>query len=136
CDGNLKTKYVSFGECRQGGNQKYCGLNTGFYFELERGLTLINGIRICTANDCRERDPMIVSLEGSNQSETNLTLGISWTLLYNDTSGLENITARNVCGLPQLFNNTIEYKSYRFLVHARQNRSDCVQYSEVQLYSF
>ncbi|CAF1148145.1 unnamed protein product [Adineta ricciae] len=135
CDGNVSTKYLSFGACYNGGKGPTCGMGTGFYLELSRGPTLVNGMKVCTANDFDQRDPIHVSLEGSNLPGRDLSLGSSWTLLYDGSSGLETDPGRKECGPLQLFNNTKEYRSYRFLVSAKRNISYSVQYSEVQLYS-
>ncbi|CAF1655938.1 unnamed protein product, partial [Adineta ricciae] len=139
CDDTLSTKYLSFGACEEGAkydNDHGCGLHTGFYFELASGPTLVNGLTICTANDYSERDPTVVSLEGSNLTGGNLTLGKSWTLLYNGSSGIVVDPGREQCGSIIVFSNTKEYKSYRFLVSGKRHRSDCVQYSELYLYIY
>ncbi|CAF1148111.1 unnamed protein product [Adineta ricciae] len=135
CDGYVSTKYLSFGSCHSGGEGPTCGTGTGFYLELSRGPTLVNGMKVCTADDFEQRDPIHASLEGSSLSGRDLSLGSSWTLLYGGSSGLETDPGRKKCGPLQLFNNTKEYRSYRFLVSAKRNISNCVQYSEVQLYS-
>ncbi|CAF0991681.1 unnamed protein product [Adineta ricciae] len=138
CDGNVSTKYVSFGPCSEGtsyDDDHGCGLRTGFFLKLETGSTLVNGLRVCTANDLLERDPIIVSLEGSNSTGTNLTLGASWTLLYDGPSGLLLDPGRRKCGPIQYFDNIVEYSSYRFLVSGKRRKADCIQYSEVKLYS-
>ncbi|CAF1038270.1 unnamed protein product [Adineta ricciae] len=135
-DGLLSTKYLSFGSCYEGHKpDSACGLYTGLYLELERGPTLVNGLKICTANDCKIRDPTAVSLEGSNARGENLTLGSSWILLYKGTSGIVMDPGREKCGSIQYFSNTVEYSSYRFLVYGNRNPTYSVQYSEVKLYS-
>ncbi|CAF0850937.1 unnamed protein product [Adineta ricciae] len=136
CDGDIDTKYNSFGWCNEGGRFSNCAINTGFYLELEQGPTIVNGLRLWTGNDFAPRDPIVVSLEGSNQSEDDLILGSSWTLLYNGSSGLDIDPGRKQCGLMQYLNNTIEYKSYRFLVLHSRAPVDCVQFSEIELFSF
>ncbi|CAF1517571.1 unnamed protein product, partial [Rotaria sordida] len=89
CDNNTGTKYLSFGTCGETTIDSICGLNTGLYLELQPGSSLIIGLQMCTGNDYPERDPFIVSLEGSNLSGTVLNLGTSWTLIYNGPSGLQ-----------------------------------------------
>ena len=126
---------LSFGGCISTHSEQNCGARTGFYLELERGTTLVIGLRICTG-DSEDHDPTIVSLEGSNSTEENLINGSSWTLLYNGSSGLDVDPGREKCGPMQHFNNERQYKSYRFLVSRRRNDSDCVQYSEVELYTY
>ncbi|CAF1026951.1 unnamed protein product [Adineta steineri] len=136
CDNNTGTKYLSFGTCGETTIDSICGLNTGLYLELQRGLSLIIGLQMCTGNDYPERDPFIISLEGSNLSGTVLNLGTSWTLIYNGPSGLQTDPGRSTCGRFQSINNTIQYKSYRFLVSAKRSISNSVQYSEVHLYGY
>ncbi|CAF1063598.1 unnamed protein product [Adineta steineri] len=107
CDGDIYTKYLNYGECENTRDGIECGSNTGFYLELKRGASLVTGLQICTANDFPERDPLTMSLEGSNQSESKLTLGSSWALIYNGDSGLKTNPGRHTCGIVQQFNNTI-----------------------------
>ncbi|CAF1329522.1 unnamed protein product [Adineta ricciae] len=136
CDGRVSTKYLSFGPCGEAHPKSTtCGVNTGFYLELEQGSTLVNGLKICTGDDVSGRDPILVSLEGSNMKETDLTFGSSWTLLYNGTSGLYRNPGRKQCGDILRFNNTEEYTSYRFLVSDKRKPTFCCQYSEVKLYN-
>ncbi|CAF1277908.1 unnamed protein product [Adineta steineri] len=136
CDGDISTKYLTFGECNRGEIRLDCGLNTGFYMILKRGASLVTGLQICTADDYPQRDPLKVSLEGSNQSVLNLTLGSSWTLIYNGDSGLNTDPGRQTCGMIQRFNNIIPYKSYRFLVSSKRGLENSVQYSELKLFEY
>ena len=136
CDNNTSTKYLNLGPCNQTDNSSLCGLNTGLYLELQRGSSLVTGIQFCTANDSPECDPLVVSVEGSNLSGTNLTLGTSWSLIYNGTSGLGTDPGRSSCGSIQSINNSVQYKSYRFLVFGKRSTSNSVQYSEVRLFGY
>ncbi|CAF1671719.1 unnamed protein product, partial [Adineta ricciae] len=106
------------------------------YLELQRGSTLVTGMQICTANDFAGRDPFKMSLEGSNQSGTNLILGTSWTLIYHGTTGLQADPGRFNCGTVRTINNTAWYSSYRFLVSDTRENLNTVQYSEVRLYGY
>jgi hypothetical protein len=112
-----------------------CGLNTGLYLKLSQDPVLVTGLQVCTANDFPERDPLTVTLEGSNESGTALTVGTSWYLIYNGTTGLQSNPGRGICGTVQSFNNSIQFKSYRFLVSGKRAMSNCVQYSELQLFN-
>ncbi|UJR34747.1 hypothetical protein I4U23_027525 [Adineta vaga] len=135
CDNDVKTKYVNYGSCKVDKPKKRCGLQTGFYYELKHGQKLVNGLKICTADDLTEHDPILVSLEGNNYSGSNLAFSPGWTLLYNGTSGLDIDPGRQNCSSIINFTNFIEYKSYRFLVHRKRGRAASVQYSEVQLFN-
>ncbi|UJR20289.1 hypothetical protein I4U23_023420 [Adineta vaga] len=132
-DHNVTTKYGNPGPCFSSQILITCGLNTGVYFELLQSL-VIKRLQICTGDDFPERDPFIVSLEGSNQTGTSLILGSSWSLIYNGTSGLQTDPGRRLCGVLQSFNNSISYKSYRFLVSDKRAAYNNVQYSELYLY--
>ncbi|CAF1121265.1 unnamed protein product [Rotaria sordida] len=88
CNGNITDKHLNFGPCSSSTTATNCGLNTGFYITPQQGASLITGIKICTANDNSLRDPITITFEGSNSSGASRTIGSSWTLLYNGTSGL------------------------------------------------
>jgi len=138
-DGNTTTKYVNFGVCNStvGASTTTCGQNTGLYFSPQRGISLILGFRFCAANSYPLRDPIIVAIEGSNQPFTALTLGSSWSLIYNGSSGLDIDPNRYTCGVTQwLSNNSIWYTSYRILVYSKRGVGNFVQYSELELLSY
>lgn len=134
CDANTTTKYLSFGWCESTNYNFTCGLNTGFYVILKRGASIATGLVVCTAGDVWQRDPITVTLEGSNQPETNLIMGASWTLLYEGSTGLDNILTRSFCGDIQYFCNSVPYTNYRFLVTEKRYSTNSVQYSEVRLF--
>lgn len=136
CDNTLSTKYLNFGSCGSFILNITCGVNTGLYLKLQRGSSLVTGLQLCTAGDWADRDPMAVSLEGSNLPGTALPLGSSWALLYNGMSGLQTDPGRNTCGRLQSLNNTTYYTSYRFLVLSKRSSGDSVQYSEIRLYGY
>lgn len=136
CDSTVSTKYTNFGTCWSTIVQITCGVNTGFYTELQRGASLVIGMRICTGNNLPGRDPMTVSLEGSNLSGTALTLGSSWTPIYYGPSGFATDPGRYTCGPMLVVNNTSFYTSYRFLVLAIRYAESSTQYSELQLYGY
>jgi hypothetical protein len=66
-DDYLERKYFYRGLCSEGHHNVVCGLDMGFYFELQRGATLVTELRVCTANGARRHDLTRVTLEGSNQ---------------------------------------------------------------------
>ncbi|CAF1460888.1 unnamed protein product [Adineta ricciae] len=135
-DNDRSTVYINFGSCTSSDNNNQCGLNTGFYLELQRGSTVVTAFQLYTGSDHSERDPLIVSLEGSNQSGSNLALGSSWTLIYNGNSGLATYPGPNSGGSIQQTDNTISYKSYRFLVSGKRSTSNSVLYSELIFYGY
>jgi hypothetical protein len=136
-DGNCLTKYTSFGDCDGSTNSIQCGLNTGFYVTPHQGASTIAGLQFCTGNDNPPRDPLTMTLEGSNQTSSALTLGSSWTLIYSGSTGLTVDPGRGALGVKQLFpNNVISYLSYRILITSKRSSDIVVQYSEVMLFGY
>jgi hypothetical protein len=120
-DGNISSNYNNFGACNYMMKALSSGLNTGFYITLINGPMLLRAFRIRSGHYKAERDPLIITLETSNHNNTLLTLGSSWTLIYNDSSGLTNVTDRNVLGQTQMIiNNSKWYSSDRLLVSAKK----------------
>ncbi|CAF4333721.1 unnamed protein product, partial [Rotaria sordida] len=76
----------------------------------------------------------MVTLEGSNANKSLLTLGNSWTLMYNGSSGLESVPGRGKTGVLQMFNNNQPYRSYRLLVVLKREVESGVHYSEFAFY--
>ncbi|CAF0943422.1 unnamed protein product [Adineta ricciae] len=136
CDGNIATKYVNFGRCAANTQICGCGSQTGLHIELKRSAPLVTGFQICTGDDYPGRDPILVTLEGSNHSGTDLLVGFSWSLIYVGDSDLKSDTGRRRCGTIQMFPNSNRYKNYRFLILSVRQVLDCAQYSELQLYGY
>ncbi|UJR13296.1 hypothetical protein I4U23_000314 [Adineta vaga] len=134
CDNYQTTKYLSFGPCTGQTLDGSCGLNTGFYLTLTRGLSTMFGVQFCTANDWQQRDPSRITIEGSNESGDDLIRGSSWNLIYNGTTGFSSYRERQTCYSIQYFCNSIPYTSYRVLITAKFESSNSVQYSEVKFY--
>ncbi|CAF5019323.1 unnamed protein product, partial [Rotaria sp. Silwood1] len=130
-DSNVTTKYLNFGT-----DEVEWGLNTGLYLTLQRGTSIAMGLRFSTANDFPNRDPLFVTLEGSNQSNASLNLGSSWTLIYSGSSGLATDPGRYSWGEIQWFSNSIPYASYRLLITQKRGSENSVQYSGFQLYGY
>ncbi|CAF0971630.1 unnamed protein product [Adineta ricciae] len=138
-DGFLSTKYINYGACNvtQGANLTQCGQNTGVYFSPQHGPSLLLAFRLATPNSYPERDPLVVTIEGSNHSFLELTLGSSWTLIYNGSSGLDIDPGRTSWGVTMFIqNNTIWYSSYRFLIVSKRSTGQFVQYSELDLLTY
>ena len=135
-DGNANTKYASFGSCVSNGDPSAtCALGTGFYLTLQRGSSLLQGFRIRTANDLPDRDPLTITIEGSNEASSSLTSGSGWTLIYNDVTGLSTDPGRLLWGPYQFFSNLITFSSYRFLVTTKRGVADATQYADVEFVS-
>ena len=135
CDNDVNTKTLNFGPCSSGGGSAglLCGLATGIYVTLVRNASVAMGLQFCTGNDSPERDPTMITFEGSNAGSTKLVLGSSWALIYRGTSGLSPDPGRYNCGTRVLFSNSMAFESYRMLVTAKRANTNCVQYSEFKL---
>ena len=97
----------------------------------------MKALQFCTENDLPLRDPLTVTLEGSNQNGSTLLLGSSWTLIYNGTTGLDVDPGRGSLGVRQtFFSNVIAYSSYRILITWKRGNEIATQYSELQLSAF
>jgi hypothetical protein len=100
------TKYTSFGVCSSSlQHTSQCGLNTGLYLTLQRGLSSLVGVRFRTAIDFPTRNVITITIEGSNQSLAALSYGSSWFLVYKGPSGLKNVTGREIFGNIQMLSN-------------------------------
>lgn len=133
-DRNVNTKYYNYGLSSLPNSST--GINSGFYFTVKRGSSLLIAVQFCTANDHPDRDPLTMTIEGTNHISTLLTDGSSWTLIYNGTTGLENTTQRYTNGTNiRLSNRFVWYLSYRLLITSKRGIDDGVQYSEVYLYT-
>ncbi len=133
-DGSVDTKYLN---TDVGYNPSYSSLvageNTGFYVTPSKSTTVLTGVQIATANDVSQRDPLTITIEGSNATGDDLTLGSSWTLLYSGTSGLDTDPGRKQWGESVSIANSTAYSSYRLLVTSKRGVNYCTQHSEVAL---
>jgi hypothetical protein len=126
-DGDLSTKYLN----RAQETPKSPGIDTGFAVTPKMGSTVITQIQFATANDVPDRDPMTITLEGSNDANALQSQAKDFTLIYEGTTGLD--ADRNNVGQVITFPNTVAYKSYRILVTQTRTAGDSTQYSEVYL---
>lgn len=135
-DGRSDTYYCSYGTCNSVSSNLSCGQNTGLYVTLKRGPFILNAFRIVRGTFV-SRDPLRMTIEGSNQDGMNLTLGSSWTFLYNGTTGLDVIAPLNSPGIQQsLGNNQLSFSSYRFLITEKRGFQTCAEYAELELYGY
>jgi hypothetical protein len=132
-DGSTTTAYSSRGN--SGTTSAIAGLNTGFYVTIAQCQSTLVTFRFATtSNQLAARDPIAVTVEGTSCSD--LSTCTNWTLLYNGTTGLDNVTNRSTYGPFQSIPSPQSFASYRFLVTAKRNISNFVSYSEVQLYGY
>ncbi|CAF1579342.1 unnamed protein product, partial [Didymodactylos carnosus] len=64
-DSNTNTKYLNYGA-------NFDGYNTGFYVMPQVGSSIATGILFATGNDHSERDPITITIEGSNAAASLL----------------------------------------------------------------
>ncbi|CAF3966201.1 unnamed protein product [Rotaria sp. Silwood2] len=134
-DNKTTSKYTSRGNSSSGSNA-IAGLNTGFHVTIARCQPTLSQFRFATGDTGAERDPIMITVEGTNcLTLINCT---SWTLLYNDTSGLENVLDRSTYGSYKSIPSPQSFASYRFLVTSKRNATNSifVSYSEVELYGY
>jgi hypothetical protein len=129
-DGNLDTKYFNKSRDDDAGSP---GINTGFVVSPASGAAVVTGLQMATANDGPERDPLRITIEGSNDPRATGPQGKGFTLLYEGPTGLDNDPGRNQWGQAIGFKNATAYKTYRVLVTATRSEGDATQYSEVRL---
>ena len=136
-DQSSATKYTSFGECSESRYNPDCGTNTGFYMTPQQGATLLQAVQFTTAGDLPIRDPLSITIEGSNATWSALMRGASWSLIGTLSTGLDADPGRKADGLRQcLHKNTMWYTSYRILVTSVRGSPNSVQYSEVKLFGY
>ena len=137
-DNSTSTKYFNFGgtgDVSQSAHQP--GVGSGFYVTPSiSNATVAIGLLFATADGLPNRDPLSVTLEGSNLDA--LDLGSSWTLIYNGSTGIYSSAdpGRQVYASPQYFNNAIPFRSYRLLVTSQRGDEHGVQYSEARILGY
>jgi hypothetical protein len=130
-DENVNRKYCAV---ENNLNQYLGGLNTEFYVILSRGASILREIQFATAHDVPERDPLTITIEGSNETNTTmLTSSYSWQLIYNETTGLENVLSHCNYGPFVPICNSFSYSSYRLFVTSKRGNDGSTQYSDFEL---
>jgi hypothetical protein len=133
-DNDTNTKYLNFG------NESVSGIDTGFYITPNVSNTSVAcALLFATGNDAPNRDPITVTLEGSNVSGVSaLDLGSSWTLIYNGSTGISpTVTPNRTTYVDQQnFSNTIAYAHYRLLTTSKRGNDIATQYSEAQILGY
>lgn len=116
------------------------GIGTGFLvIPSISSSTLACGLLFATAKDNPHRDPITVTLEGSNATNvTTLDHGSSWTLIYNGSTGINETShpGFETNGTVQIFENTKRFSSYRLLITSQRGIADAVQYSEARIMGY
>ncbi len=103
-----RTKYLNFGQA-----------GTGFIVTPAFGSSLIQSLRLTTANDSPERDPFSYDLYGTNDAiasgDNSLGDQETWTLISSGATGLEVDPGREVAGPIVDFANGSTYTSYKII---------------------
>jgi len=132
-DNDKNTKYLNWDSGRDG-NQIGTFSPSGFAVQPAVGPTVVTGMGIQAANDVHERDPDVVVLEGSN--DTNLTSYESgtWTPITTISNIAAGFTARFE-SQEFFFSNATPYRNYRWRVEATRTTPNrcCMQVAEVWL---
>lgn len=120
---NLGDKYLNFQQSGAG------------FIVTPSALSVLTGVHMATGNDAVERDPLVITIEGTNSPNATTTLNSSWTLLYNGVSGLATDPGRNTFGQQVSFANTLSFASYRVLVQTVRTptSANSFQFSEIEL---
>jgi alpha-L-fucosidase 2 len=121
-DGNVRSKHFNK------------GANAGFVTVPGIGASIVTGIRFATGNDMPDRDPLAITIEGSNDTDLTRPGTGAFTVIHEGPSGLEKQLERGKWGETITFKNTTAYKRYRVLtVQTRGGQGTGSQYGEVEL---
>ena len=134
-DGDWSSSFCSYGVANAFNSSAQGGLNTGIYLTVPGDPFALKSFRIIKGGYSAVRDPLRMTIEGSNQTGSALTLGSSWTLIYNGTTGLDVNPGFFQPGVQQmLVNNTLVFSSYRFLMTQHRSTTTCIEYNEIEMY--
>ena len=129
---------LNFGQSSLGGPSMYAvGVGTGIYTIPLVGLSILRSFQFQTGGDLPNRDPLTITLEGSNATGSLLSNGLSWTSLYTGPTGLAPYPfneTRFAWGPIQNISNNIPFTAYRMLVTAQRGPEICTQFSEIRFY--
>lgn len=129
-------KYLNFGGGGGAGVQTDSkGVGTGFYITPGVTDSIVKAFQFTAANDAVNRDPLTITIEGSNAVGAALKTGTSWALIYSGTTGLATDPGRNTPGVLVPVTNSTTYDSYRVIVTSQRGIANSTQYAEVQFYT-
>ena len=131
------TTYINYGNVglNVSAISNTAGVGTGVHTTPQIGASIVQSIQFQTGNDSIDRDPLTITLEGTNATGTNLFFGSFWTLLYTGPTGLAPLTGTRLAwGDLQNFTNTQPFTSYRMIVTSQRGADYCTEYAEMHLY--
>jgi len=115
-------------------------LNTGSGFILTmaaNGPSTLSSVRFFAGNDAPERDPLTITIEGTNSANPTTTLNSVWSPIYNGVTGLATDPGRNLAGASVPFAPATAgtFSSYRVLVSSVRTdaSANSFQFSEIEL---
>ena len=129
-DGDTGAKYLN--KAQDG--TKDPGVDSGLLITPKKGSTIVTAFQFYTGNDMPERDPLTVTLEGSNDPTATKEGCKNFTLIYQGTGGLDNDPDRGNSGVQVTFPNTTAYTTYRLLVTKTRATTDGCQFGEFTLF--
>lgn len=128
---NQGNKYLNFSKT-----------NVGFIVVPAMGPTKLTSVRMATANDAPDRDPMTITIEGTNDPFSTY-LGVfsaNWTMVYNGSAGIDALTTndaagRNVWGNMMPINGAGIFSYYRVLITTIRSAAttNSMQFSEIEM---
>ncbi len=128
-DGRLSSKYFSTYD----DDRHSSGIGSGLVVSVGNAV-VVTAFQFATANDEIGRDPLAVTIEGSNQAGAEDDGSSGFTLIHAGSTGLETDPGRQSWGPTMVFANTTAFRSYRLLVtRKRDPGSFGTQYSEFRL---
>jgi hypothetical protein len=132
-DRNKSTKYLNWDSGRDG-NQIGTFSPSGFAIQPAVGPTIVTGMGIQSANDASDRDPDVVVLEGSNDTDLTGYESGTWTPITTISNIAAGFTTR-FQSQEFFFSNATRYRNYRWRVEATRIMPNkcCMQVAEVWL---
>jgi hypothetical protein len=132
------TKYLNFGTGGGSGVSTITkGVGAGYFVTPALGPSIVTHVQIATANDSPARDPLTISLEGSNATGAALEQGSSWTPIQSSIDlGIGTDPGRYILS-PLIALNpvpTTQYTSYRVLVQTQRGSANSTQFGELTLH--
>ncbi|CAF0744469.1 unnamed protein product [Rotaria sordida] len=138
-DNDLTTEYTNCGSCSSGSSSMLitCGENTGWYLSLGNRFFSLVAFYIGTNTKYPQRDPLTITIEGSNLQRDELIFGWSWTLIYNDSTGLVSNPGRSTFGVLQIIPQfPLPYANYRVLITSKRGIDTCTSYTEFMMIGY
>ena len=132
-DGNAASVYLNYGNGNSSTQSPTKGVGSGFYVTPALGPSIVTGVQVATGPNYPNRDPLTVSIEGTNATG-NFDAGATWTLIANNVDlGIDTDPGRGVYGPQIRFTNTTPYRSYRVIIESQRGSEYAVQYAEMNL---